>query len=77
MEFDNIKQSHIEPDILAFSMNGGQFVLDTDASSDKIGVIIYQAQNEVERVIVMEEGPLASQKVIIVQYTNSCFLWST
>ena len=54
--FDYIKQTLIGPDILVFSMDVSQFVFDSDVSSDKIGTILSQVQNGVERVIVSGKG---------------------
>ena len=43
---------------MAFPMDSGQFVLDTDASYEAIGAIFSQVQNGVKRVTVYVSRPL-------------------
>ena len=45
--FDDIKQSVIGPDVMTFPTDDGEFILDTDASDETIGVVLTQIQTGV------------------------------
>lgn len=46
-----LKESFISPDILAYPLDEGEYILDTDASDVAIGGVLSQIQNGSERVI--------------------------
>ena len=49
--FPKVKQILISPDIMAYPLQDGQFVLNTDACDFSIGTVLSQVQNGKERVI--------------------------
>ena len=55
MNGQSLKEALIEPVMLAYpQVDGGMFILDTDASGTAIGAVLSQVQNEEERVWLME-----------------------
>ena len=49
--FEQLKQALTSSDILAYPINGLQFILDTDSSDKSVGAVLAQEQNGCERVI--------------------------
>ena len=50
MAFHNNKQALIGPQIVAFSMDDGQYVLEADVSNDTVGIVLSHVLNGVEMV---------------------------
>ena len=48
--FDQLKEALTGPDIMAYPTDDGEFILDTDASLDTVGVVLSQVQDGVECV---------------------------
>ena len=49
--FDQLKEALTSPDIMAYSIDDGEFMLDIDASLDTVGTVLSQVQDGVEHVI--------------------------
>lgn len=49
--FTKLKESFSSPDILAYPLDEGDYILDTDASDMAIGGVLSQIQNGTEKVI--------------------------
>ena len=49
--FDSLKKAMTGPDVMAYPLNDGLFVLDTDASGTDIGAVLSQIQGGQERVV--------------------------
>jgi hypothetical protein len=49
--FLKLKELFISSAILAYPLNDGEYILDTDASDEAIGVVLSQIQNRTEKVI--------------------------
>ena len=64
--FDDIKQTLVSLDVMAFPTNDGEFILDTDASDETIGVMVTQIQTGVERKLPMVAEPQGSSCRTIV-----------
>ncbi len=52
MAFEKLKATLVSPEIMGYPMqNGGDFILDVDASEVGVGGVLHQLQNGRERVI--------------------------
>ncbi|MCG8034214.1 MAG: retroviral-like aspartic protease family protein, partial [Candidatus Thiodiazotropha taylori] len=51
LSFETLKQKLTSSPILAYPINGTEYILDTDASNDSLGSVLSQVQNGQERVI--------------------------
>ena len=60
--FDLLKEALTGPDIMAYPMDIGEFILDTDASLDTVGAILSQVQDGVEWVIAYGSRTLSKQE---------------
>ena len=49
--FDQLKEALTGPDIMAYATDDGEFILDTDASLDRVGAVLSKVQDGVEHVI--------------------------
>ena len=49
--FEDLKAALTGPDIMAYPLNDGEFVLDTDACDTAVGAVLSQVQNGQERVV--------------------------
>jgi transposase InsO family protein len=57
--FDKLKQALMSAPILAFPINNGEYILDTDASHDTIGAVLSQRQDGQEKVIAYASNKLS------------------
>ena len=72
--FQDIKGPFVGPDVMIFPTNDREFILDTDASDETIGVVLTQIQTRVEEVIAYcsqtlgksEQNYCASDKELLV-----------
>ena len=66
------------PDIMAYPMYVGEFILNTDASLDTVGAVLFQVQDGVEWVIAYGSRTLSKQGVKLLcdrlQTIGSSFL---
>ena len=60
--FDLLKEVLTDPDIMAYPMHAGEFILDTDTSLDTVGAILSQVQNGAEWVIAYGSRTLSKQE---------------
>lgn len=71
--FLKLKESFISPDILAYPLDDGEYVLDTDTSDEAIGGVLSQIQNGTEKVMAYGFVHLINQRKIIVSRIKNYF----
>ena len=49
--FDRLKSALVGPEVMAYPLNDGEFILDTDACDNAIGAVLSQIQNGSEKVV--------------------------
>ena len=59
---DLLKETLTGPDIMAYPMDMGEFILDTDASLDTVGAVLSQVQDRVECVTIYGSRTLRKQE---------------
>ena len=60
--FDLLTEELTDPDIMAYPLDVGEFILDTDASLDTVGAVIAQFQDGVEWVIAYGSRTLSKEE---------------
>ena len=70
--FSNLKEELQQAPVLAYPSPGSAYILDTDASGDGIGAVLFQVHEGTEKVVAFASRKLAKLRRTIVLLDESC-----